>query len=452
MDDSYTLYGCIDFDTDSYAISVPVLRRREANYVYIPKTDNFFIVLDFYEVLELGYSVKHIDFKDQVPVTIGEKAPVPVIENGRVFLLDVDWSEQVIRTRLPALGNEAVKAFVSLRSRLADIATESAHAGLDAAMDDLLIDPVRSRYWISKFSALVRSAFEHGPPPGAAVTRIEAARVEWLEKFAAKSPLKLVHSILDVPNLSVQPQTANRVLLNRFESILLTKGIHVPNVELRAYEKMFPSGIFDAIRKETGGQYDYWRRRSDISTFIAQQMYTMAYPSDSTHGRVSDPKQWAVSTLSHLLLFFEVVEGDDTGLDNSMQYLLPLYDKCLEQVTTMVGDRYRLSTAIFEHPHPPSSRFLIDLLRALNIAPVLRPQQPEDWLPVLDEIIYAYRRLVIVSKIVHPLTRRLSDQEVAFKEIDHALMDAIKKAQSTKNISALRELLLPRTVLASRSD
>ncbi|ESZ01867.1 hypothetical protein [Mesorhizobium sp. LNHC209A00] len=443
MDDRYDLMACIDFDADSFAISIPILKRRNSNYSYIPKTDSFFNVLDFYEVLDLGYSLKHVDASDERPVQIGHKAPVPILENGSVHVLDPEWTEGEIRSRLPRLGNEAVKAFLSLRSRIGSAGfTPADHADINAAMDDLLSQPVRSRYWISKFSALVRSTFDRGTPPPDLLEKVEAARLNWLEKFSAKSSLKLVQGILEIPHLKLQPTSANRVMLHRFEGMLLTKGIFISRTELRAYEGMFPDGIFEAIKQETGGQYDFWSRRNAISEFIAQQTYEHVYPTDSTQGRIHEPDRWTVGELSALLLFFDVVAGEDTGLDNSRQYFHPLFDKCLEQVQMVLGDRYRLTNVVFR-TQPPPPWFLRDLMEVLQIVASQFPSNPDQWLDNLRDVIELHRKLVVVSKIVRPNTSTLDDADVVFEGIDYSLLAAVNNAVSTRNVSALRAVLKP---------
>ncbi|MER8492535.1 hypothetical protein NKH53_30550 [Mesorhizobium australicum] len=443
MIDRYDLFACADFETDTFAISIPVLKRRASNYLYIPKTDNFFIVLDFYEVLDVGYSLKYLEPIDERPVQIGHKAPIPIVENGEVYVIDPEWTEAEIRARLPRLGNEAVKAFLSLRSRIGSAGLAPAdHADINSAMDDLLRLPVRSRYWISKFSALVRSAFERGEPPHNLLEKVEAARLNWLEKFSAKSSLKLVQGILEIPHLKLQPTSANRVMLHRFESMLITKGIFISGTELRAYERMFPDGIFEAIKQETGGQYDFWSRRTAISEYVAQQTYELVYPADSTQGRIHEPDRWTVGELSSLLLFFEVVAGKDTGLDNSRQYFPPLFDKCLEQVQTVLGDRYRLTNVVFR-TQPPPPWFLRELMELLRTPAIQFPTSPEEWLKPLKEIIELHRKLVVVSKIVRPNTSTLDDTDIVFKGIDYSLLAAVSNAVSTRNISTLRAVLKP---------
>lgn len=442
MDDRYNLFACIDFGTDSYSISVPVLRRRNSNYVYIPKSDHFFIVLDFFEILDLGYAIKHVDAKDERPVQIGQKAPVPIVDDGNVYVLDPEWTETEIRTWLPNLGNEAVKAFLSLRSRMGTAPVPAEHLDIRAAMDDLLTEPVRSRYWISKFSALVRSAFARGVPPPDLLERVENARLRWLDKFSAKSSLKLVQGVLEIPHLKLQPSSANRVMLHRFESMLMTKGIFISRTELRAYERMFPEGIFDAIKQETGGQYEFWSRRNAISEFVAAQVYELVYPSDSTQGRIYDPSRWTIGELSSLLLFFEVVAGKDTGLDNSRQYFHPLFEKCLEQVQLFLGDRYRLSSAVFR-TQPPAPWYVREILGALRLSASEFPDRSEEWLDVLRDVVELYRKLVVVSKIVRPNTADLPDDDVALEGIDYTLLAAVSNALSTGNISSLRTILAP---------
>lgn len=443
MDDRYDLFACIDFGTDSYSISLPVLKRRNSNYFYIPKTDNHFIVMDFYEIHDLGYALQYVNASDENVVQIGHKAPVPVVEEGQVYVINPDWTEAEIRDRLPRLGNEAVKAFLSLRSRLGIAPTHADHADLRAEMDDLLSEPVSSRYWISKVSALVRSAFARGEPSAEFLERVENARLKWLEKFAVKSTLKLVQGVLDIPHLKLQPDSTNRVMLHRCERLLLTKGIHISRTELRAYERMFPDGIFEAIRRdEIGDPYGFWRRRNAISDFVASQTYELVYPSDITQSRIQEPNRWSVIELSSVLLFCEVIARNDTGLDIARQYFLPLFNKCLEQVQIFLGDRYRLSSAIFQ-TQPPPPWFVREILEALRIPLSKFPHSSDEWLNVLREIVELHRKLVIISKIVRPNTVNLEDKSVGFEGVDYALLSAVNNAVATQNVSAIRAVLAP---------
>lgn len=442
MDDRYELYGCVDFGTDSYAISVPLLRRRNSNYAYIPKTDNHFIVLDFYECLEVGYAARSVGPGDERWVHIGAKSPVPILQHGTIYIVDPDWTEAEIRSRLPALENEAIKAFVSLRSRMGTEAGPTDFDDINAAIDELLVEPIRSRYWISKFSALVRSAFVRGRPSPEVLTRFESARLKWLDKFAAKSSLKMVEGIMNVPDLQLQSASANRLLLWRFERMLLTAGLSISKADLSGYALQFPAGIFDAIKEETGGEYEFWRRRKAISDAIAEQTYQLLHPSDSTRSRISLPKRWSNSELTTLLNFFETVGRNDTALDTSRQFFIPLFEKCHEQLSVVLGDRYRLLSAVFR-TKPVASWFAQEILETLDIQASQWPSTADQWLAALRKIVELYRKLVIASKIVHPNTSKLDDSSIAFKGIDYALLDAINKALAADDISALRSLATP---------
>lgn len=443
MLDRYDLFGCIDFQTGTYAITVPLLRRRNSNYTYVPKTDNHFIVLDFYEIPDIAYDVKSVDSVDERQVSIGEKSPVPIVQDGDVFIVDPDWNEADIRSKMPRLRNEAIKAFLSLRSRMAQTApVQTGEADITEAVDDLLSQPVRSRYWISKFSALVRSTFERGDPSQELISKFESGRLRWLDRFSAKSSLKLVQGMLEVPQLKLQPESVNRVMLQRFERMLLTKGIHISRTELRAYAVMFPNGIFDAIKQETGGQFEFWSRRNAISEHVVDQTHELVYPADSTQTRIHEPSRWSVGELSSLLMFFDVVARSDTALDNSRQMFIPLFNKCLEQVQQFLGDRYQLSNAVFR-PRDAPSWLLSEMFRALDMRVVQVPPSSERWLETLRGITELHRKLLAVSKIARPNTTGLDDKDIVFEGIDYVLLDAVNQAVATRSLNPLRAILQP---------
>lgn len=441
MDDSYQLYGCIDFKTDSYAISIPVLRNPRSNYVYIPKTDQNFIIVDFYEISELGYDVQPVQSADERFVSIGQKTPVPIIQDGNVFVVDPDWQDDEIANRLPGLGNEALKAFISLRSRLAAMTMEDTYEHIETEIAHFFHDPIRSRYWISKFSALVRSSFERGQPPKKLVSMLEDARLKWLEKFASKASLKLVMSMMDVPHLKLDAKEIKRVLLLRFEGLISVKGIYLPKSELKAHEQLFPDGVIPAIRDDCSDQYEFWRRSSDISSFVSRQVYDLMRSGEYGHPKTDDPNRWTLTELDRWLLFFHVLERENSFLDEATRQFQPLFGECLALIREATQNRYELSNALFGKPL--SSQLYYNLLDLFGKAASKETVIQKDWIVVLEMIVESYRKLITVSKILRPFTRNQKNEDIVLEGIDYALLGVIHEAVKTRNISVIRSILLP---------
>ncbi|PDS65114.1 hypothetical protein CO653_13025 [Rhizobium anhuiense] len=436
MDETYQMIGCIDFQTDSYAISVPVLRKQNSNYVYIPKTDHHFIVTDFYEVKELGYKVHYL--LQERPVSISSKTPIPIIEAGNVYVVDADWTDAEIRTNHPRLGHEAIKAFVSLRTRMATKSVGVAHGEIEADIQDLLSNPARSRYWVSKFAALVRSAFESGDPPESLIRMMEDARLKWIEKYSTKTPVKLVTQLMQVPSLALQADPAKKVLLRRFERILGAKGIFVPRVELMAYEQLFPEGILPAIRADSDGQYDYWRRGGEIGKRINAQVYNFLHPADVTKSRIANPALWSLGELDRILRLFKVLGGDDHLLEQASGYFYPLYELLLADVRDFASDRYVWTSALSGRVN---QRFINDASKLANLPLLNRLPKTEEWMKIIGAVLDSFRKLIVLAKIVRPHLRLSEDGEVAFEGVDYALVEALKKVYATKHPAAISSLL-----------
>ncbi|ULJ72989.1 hypothetical protein [Rhizobium gallicum] len=436
MIDTYLMVGCVDFETDAYAISIPVLQRERSNYIYIPKTDHHFIVTDFFEMPEFTYRIRYCDKKR--PVSISEKTPVPILEGDHVYVLEADWTDAEIGERHPRLGREAVKAFISLRSRMAARATESAHGEIEEGVQDLLNDPVRSKYWVSRFAALVRSAFESGEPSRVLVQMMEDARLKWIEKYSTKTTLALVMHLMEVPGLELRSDAAKKVLLRRFEGLLGTKGIFLPRSELVAHEKIFPEGILPAIRVDADGEYDYWRRGSEIGRKINDQIHALLHPADSTRNRAYDHQRWSLTELDRILRLLNVLGGEDHLLEQAGGFFYPLFDSLLEDMTACLSNRYEWTSALSGRVNV---QFLNLVCQMLDVPPYERAPATEQWLKIIGGVLEYFRKLVVLAKIVGPANRRKKDSDIAFQGIDHALVDALNHVYLSRKPEAISVLL-----------
>lgn len=436
MDESYEMVGCIDFGTDSYAISIPVLQKQRSNYVYIPKTDHHFIVTDFYEIEELNYRVHYLD--ERMPVSISKKTPVPILEAGRAYIIDADWPDAEVYSKHPQLGREAIKAFISLRSRMAARSAETAHGEVETGIQDLLSNPIRSKYWISKFSALVRSAFESGEPPESLVRMMEDARIKWIEKYSAKTTLKMVTKLMQVQNLTLQAGQAKKILLKRFEGIIATKGIYIPKSELLAYKELFPEGILPAIRADAEDHFDYWGRGGQIGKQVNDQVYRLLNPVDHSQSRKHESDRWSLAELERILLFFKVLGGDDHLLEQAGAFFSPLYDALFADIQDYASDRYEWTSALSGRAR---QGFLDNLAEMTKNVPTDRFPEDDEWMHVIGIILENLRKLEVLARIVRPPLRNRDGHEVAIKGIDYRLFDTLRKVYLTRNRKHIEELL-----------
>lgn len=440
MLDSYELFGCINFRTDSYAISIPLLKKQAANYFYVPKTDNFFNIIDFYEVLDVEYEFIEFPVADKRMVELGQKTPVPIIENDQVLLIDPTWSADEIRQNYPKIETETLKAFISLRARLAEISAVDSQLLIEHDIDELLEKPVRSKYWISKFRALISAAHESGQPSENLSNKIEEARLLWLEKFATKSSLGLVLGVLDTPHLQIDADKRLSMLVRRFERILLEKGLHLPRADLNAVGDLFPDGLLKAIERDSADQFQRWDRLSAISRFVAQQVFHRFTSTHMSEEEIHNPSQWTVSELKLYLRFYRIIASDDYWLDDSSKYFSQLFHESLGLIEIISMYKYQFVNMIMDGHITNGSQEVMELLGRLDIR---GPHSNDYWLHVLRDILIEYEKLFVVSKIVRPSTRKHPNKEIAFDAVDHNFMDTIKRAYQSKNIGLLRTIVAP---------
>ena len=424
----YELFACIDFETDSYAISVPLLKRAGSNYTYIPKTDHNFMVTDFYEMMEIGYPLSHLNIEDQVYVSIGELAPVPILENGTIFVVDPAWSADEIRSKHPRLGTDAFKAFISLRTRMAAKPLDQIHEEIGHSLDELLEDPVRSRYWISRYSALVRSAFAAGKPSQQLEQRMQDARELWLTKFGSKTSLKHVQALIDLKLMPLDETKRNRILTQRFERLLLTKGLYLPISELRAYGALFPSGILSSLFK-----YDHeppaWQRLQTLSRFLSNQVYDLTQRIVDGAPRGDVPDRWNIEEVERVLTFFTTVSGDTYDLDEPAKYFLPIFQNLLATIREKTANRSLLISVIE------------DSARSQHHSHFYLGEFAHNWKYGIRKLLEEYEKLVVLSKIVRPVTRHLPSDEILISGIDYLLIEALRKSLQTNDLRPLRDLM-----------
>ncbi len=437
MDDAYHLSGCIDFPAELYAISIPILRKKNSNYTYIPKTDHNFIIVDFYEITTLGYQVHYLPERK---VCLSEKTPVPILYNGTAYLLDVEWSEAEIRSNFPDLGNEPIKAFLSLRSRLAETPVTVVRDEIAQELEDLLKHPTRSQYWISKLGALVRSTVESGESNDLVLSAMQDARERWLDQFSTKATLKLVKQILNIPNLKMQEGAAKRVLLKRFESLVARKGIYLPATEIEPYREMFPEGILPAIRA-VNDHYEYWRMGDKISKLVGDQLYELFQGTDDLDAENSrlNPDRWSLSELRRFLEFFMVLGSEDFLLDRAAYSFQPVYAHLISKLSGVLTNRYEWTAALQrEYMNEDFKEELANYSLAFPSG-IYLPE--ETWLELIGRILADFKKAIVLRKIVWPHLREIDDEDIAFEEFDHVLIDGLAKARAQQDLSLVLSVL-----------
>jgi hypothetical protein len=437
MEDSYEFFACIDFEVSNFAISVPLLKRRGSNYTYVPRTDHRFIIVDFYEMLDIGYAAHHLASTERCPVSIGQKCPVPILEGGTVYVVDPYWSEDELKQRQPGLGKEATKAFLSLRERLGSKSISEVHDAVEIELADLLSEPVRSKYWISRYRALMKSAFEAGTPPKPLQVLLENARSQWLEKFASKTSLKHVRAMIQTPHLAVDEEGKRGILIDRFTRMLYSKGIFMPPAEVRAYADIFPGGILFSMDAR-GENLPVWERDQQLSRFLSDQMYELTQRHvGGDEPRKDDPDKWTNIELSRLLQFFTALTAQSDRLDEPCNYLVPLFQRMLASLRFRTARRHALLNAVELSQTTADHEWLMTIGWSDGVR-----LYETDVTAGVSKLLDDYDKLITISKIVRPLTRDMALSEIAFKGIDHALIDAMRMVYRENSPRTLRSLLL----------
>ncbi|MBB4116424.1 hypothetical protein FHT80_005798 [Rhizobium sp. BK226] len=438
MDDSYMMEACIDFATDSFAISIPVLFKAGSNYVFIPKTNNHFLVVDFYEIGELGYDLAHMDPSQRRMIRLGEKVPVPIISNGKVFVIDPGWSDEEIRRNFPDLEDIAIKAFLSLRSRAAEAPVEIATQDVAIGIFDLLENPSRSKYWTSKFGALIRAAFENAEPTADVVERINQARKVWLTKFATKATLKQIKTVTNTDPLPLGEKQTTAVLMARLEGILLSKGIYTPLSEVSGAKAIAKNKLWQIYDDEM--EIDRAaNRRQAISKLVADQLFKLSERHHDGYPRGFELVKWPRPELRRILTFFEVFGDTFHKIDEGCKYLLPLYHASLSLVQRLTVNRYVLIDGLLSQEGKEIPR---DVLEAIGFPIDGDYRFHESRVEVVKAIVEQYEKLILISKIARPNTRSMPDSEIGFQGVDHALIDALWNVRRSDDFFAIQDLLV----------
>lgn len=393
--------------------------------------------MDVYQFMSTSYRIQTL--MEELPINIGEKTPIPIIENSGVFFVDPDWTEIEIRQFHKDLSNEAVKAFVSLRTRLAIKAQESAQDNFSLQIDELLKEPVSSKYWVSRFRALVRSAFQANRPPEALVEQMKSVRDDWLKRFATKMSLPMVQLLCDLSEIPLTDEGRKKVLLHRFEQRFASKGIRLPKSELADHKRLFPEGIVSAISDDSLDRPEYWARTSAIGKLVDDQLFHVF--DTRSELEVDDPRKWSISELERLLLLFEVLDGNTYLFESAGTRFEPIRIVVLNQLLDLMSSRYEWTNALSGRDY--SAYFLRYRENLLEIPSAEGFRDIERLINIIAGVERLYKKLTVLTKIIRPPARKKADSELVFPELDHALLDVLLEAHRKKDPIHILTLLKP---------
>ena len=237
---SYSYLGALDFQCSELHVSLPVFSRAGSNHTYIPKTNNQFDIVDFYEVSELLFGVIY-DGRTQT-VRQSSKCPLPVFENGAITIVDSGSPVQELSFLYPNLSSAAIKLVTSLIQR---VNAMSSPARKDKDWQDILnAPPVRSKLWISRY----KSATQHASINSRAQNEILwSKQKEWIEKFANKSSAKMVDSLLKAEPIALEPNVTREVHARRLVALTERLGFKIGRTDFDRFEKLFPHSLMNSI-------------------------------------------------------------------------------------------------------------------------------------------------------------------------------------------------------------
>ncbi|WP_299860648.1 hypothetical protein [uncultured Hoeflea sp.] len=363
-------------------------------------------------------------------MSLGDKVPVPILDHDSVYLVDPDWSDAEIATQHPGLSTAARKAFTSLRSRLALRPVDTLHDEIGYNVADLLKQPVRSHYWLSRLSALVRSAFDGGSPPAELLEAFESARLLWIERFASKSSLKMILSAFQIPNLHMDERVAADILARRFEDIVVSKGIHTPQNEIIHIISMFKEGLIAQIEEISIDQFDYWKRKEAIVSLTELQVENLfrrfKFFDADMRGMDSSPGKWSSAELRKYLAYFRAIDADNYNLNSSTSQFISLYEaQKLATIDILSYSNDWYSAMIGDG----SIEFIDKLLHFIDGKDeVEHGKILIHWPNVISSVKKEYEKLTILARIVNPAIRNHDDDEVAINGINYSLLEELLRS------------------------
>ncbi|MEJ1117076.1 hypothetical protein V9K92_01115 [Phyllobacterium sp. CCNWLW109] len=423
MDDEYELVGCVDFETTTYAISVPVLQKRNSNYSFIPKTDGHFIVLDFYVLEESGYKIRYLHSKLKRHVRIGSKTPVPIIDGDNTFILDPEIPEQEIRIENPLLGEAPLKAFISLRQRMADAAINRTSAFNPFTTE--ISEPVRSRYWVSKFAALLTSVHQDGDPDAIISSTADEIRKQWFERFASKATFQMVDGLLNTPFRPLPHDEQIQILLNRFDAIFQLKGLYISGQDLAGYEKRFPEGIISKTKQmEDGPAYRAWRMDDQYSNIIRSQL-TRRWHAENSHQNGDALAVWPKQDVMRTFRVIRVVAADEAYLNSAIQPLVEMVDMAADKLNDIAGCIDDLSMMRL-NGRSQLLKALENIFGAGVINAFTSSWDEDKYNNIIDRVLDYYDKALILTQATSPDLRKIETAEIGVNGVNPAVFETIR--------------------------
>ena len=419
MNLSYEMKGCVSFEGSDLVFSVPILTDRGSNRVFIPKTDNHFNVLDFYEMEDIEYPIHWLHPKQFESVRIGNKCPVPLMVGGTAFIINPADDAHAIRQEHPTLNDSAVKAFVSLRERMRlaaqDMPLEDWHT--IHRFPEELIRPVRSRYWISKFAAHVRSVHEDKTTINPAwIESANSARNKWIDMFAHKAPFRMIKDLFDVHELPMSKLEQDRVFITRFDNLFRAKWFNIESPEISGYEARFPQGIINAAKSfDEGASYTAWNMQAEYSRIIDSHCRNLR----ARYAPDTGDSVWNLSflDLTRILRVIKLLAADEFYFEDALYPLKDIFHSGTNSLMTMLN----ALDGILK-PEKRTNRKLDLLAISLFGAGAGFPYEEDYFSVKFGEMLHDYhRKLLMLYQIINPHLRLLKLREIAIEGIDPQL-------------------------------
>lgn len=416
MNFQYDLKGCISFDETEYSISIPILTERSSNRIFIPKTDVHFNVLDFYVIEDFDYPIKWLNSKQVSTVKIGDKCPVPIIVDEKVYLIDPTYDIAEIRRKHPELIEAAIKAFVSLRDR-----TKLSEWDFVETFPRDLTEPVRSRYWVSKYLAYVRSKYESSASSEFWLGTATKIRDVWIEKFAHKAQFRMVDDLFKLKELPMSHVEQDKILVARFDKLFRSKAFNIPATEVSAYEERFSEGIINAAKRfDDGAAYTAWEMQSVYSRIISTYCESLR----SRHAPGTGDLVWNITflELTKMLRVIRLLANDEFHFSSALYQLEEMLASGTNSLRSVADSAFGMSN-YSEFKRRNLQKNLIEMF-GLGAGPLFLGQRANFVSDRIEEKMFDYyRKLLILNQIVHPHLRHADINEIAIEGIHVELFD-----------------------------
>lgn len=252
------LSGSIRLVSGVDSIGVPVFTAIRGNAMLVPEMDGDFRIAMFSEFYnEHGFSIVYElprQFQNQ-DYAVGSPTPIPFWISDKCYVIegDADKDEPTKIFGPRALKNPVLADISRLlddarSGRINDRFYEWEAANLANGFADVFYEePVRSRYWVTRYRVAVAKARKQTTPPHPIDNKLRHVAGEWFRRFGRKTDLSKLGGMLGSSRNEV---LSKRQITDILFAFLMNKLVWNEFDDLEAYvreatlHKAFPEGLY----------------------------------------------------------------------------------------------------------------------------------------------------------------------------------------------------------------